>query len=92
LINRIEVMDDQKNMFQDIVTYIETHSDVKPVEQFATDIWKQSVEELFEDVEDTNILAIKDMLIEIIPSFYEGVTEKRIEKEFSKRQMRLEEF
>jgi len=85
-------MDDQKNMFQDIVSYVETHSDVKPVEQFATDIWKQSVEELFEDVDDTSILGIKDMLIEIIPSFYEAVTEKRIEKEFSKRKTRLEEF
>ena len=85
-------MKDKKNMFQDIISYVETHSDIKPNEQFSTNIWKELVEELFEDIDDTHILEIKDMLIDIIPSFYEKVTQKKNEVNLSYRIKRLQEL
>jgi hypothetical protein len=77
-------------MFQDVATYIETNSDIKPTESFSTSVWKEIIEELFETVDDPAILTIKDSLLESVPSFYERVAMKRAYKDLDHRKKRLE--
>ena len=60
-----------QNMFQTIGEYIETCSEIKPTEPFASEDWRELVEYIFEDEEDSEIISIKDAYVEIIPSFYE---------------------
>jgi len=76
-------------MFQDVGTYIETNSDIKPTESFSTSVWKEIIESLFEEIEDQDILSIKDLFLESIPSFYERVAMKRAYKDLEHRKKRL---
>jgi len=61
---------DMSIMFQDITQYIETLTSTKPDETYAENIWKDEVEELFTEIDDTPAHTIKDALLEVIPSFY----------------------
>ena len=76
-------------MFQDVATYIETNSDIKPTESFSTSVWKEIIEDLFEGIEGQDILSIKDGFLEAIPSFYERAAMKRAYKDLDHRKKRL---
>lgn len=76
-------------MFQDVATYIETNSDIKPTESFSTSVWKEIIEDLFEGIEDQDILSIKDGFLESVPSFYERAAMKRAYKDLDHRKKRL---
>lgn len=79
----------QMNIFQDIGTYIETCSNQIPTEPFTAEIWKDHVEELFEDIEDTEVHLIKDAFLELVPSFYQHAKERSELKDFQMRKNKL---
>ena len=65
-----QIQSHTKTMFQDITQYIETLTTEKPTETYAETSWKDEVEELFAEIDDTSAHMIKDALLEVIPSFY----------------------
>ena len=80
----------QKNMFQDLATYIETNSDIKPTESFSITAWKDLIESLFDSIEDSLLLSIKDVFLESVPSFYERAAMKKAYKDVDHRKKRLD--
>jgi len=79
-------------MFQDIGEYIETNSDIKPSDQFSQEEWKNGVEQLFDGIDDAHVIAIKDIYLETIPSFYKAATVRKNEKDLHMRKKRLIEL
>lgn len=77
-------------MFQEVATYIETNSDIKPTESFAIGVWKELVESLFESIDDPMILSIKDVFLESVPSFYERAAMKKVYTDLDHRKKRLD--
>lgn len=81
-----------QSLFQDVSDYIETNSDRKPIEPFATELWRNFVEGLFSEIDDLNAMSTKEAIMEVVPSFYERANIKRIGKNIEKRRKRLEEL
>ena len=84
-------------MFQNISEWVETSSSIVPNESFATENWRNNIEDLWEtcmEFDDNAAAAkaadIKDLFLETVPSFYTKAQNHIIAHNLDKRRAKIE--
>uniref|UniRef100_A0A6C0IBF0 YqaJ viral recombinase domain-containing protein n=1 Tax=viral metagenome TaxID=1070528 RepID=A0A6C0IBF0_9ZZZZ len=86
-----------KNMFQNISEWVETSSSIVPNERFATENWRNNIEDLWEtcmefddDASAAKAADIKGLFLETVPSFYTKAQNHIIAHNLDKRRAKIE--
>lgn len=84
-------------MFQNISEWIETSSSITPSERFATENWRNNIEDLWttcmefdDDVSAAKAADIKDLFLETVPSFYNKIHTYTHSQNLEKRRAKIE--